>query len=249
MPDPGCRNQLTRAAGIPPFGAAPRLQRLCQVSHLLLRRPARIPKVTEERCTGPRPLVTLGMLLGAASAGLLTRLGMHSSYAADILPSVVLIGAGLGFIFAPVADTGTSGVAPQDTGVASATVTGNQLGGSIGTSLLNSLFASAVAAYIAGNFVHGSVKRSADPWPHPDGFGTWLTGSFSHPRTVEVRAWTALSESTTHSENNSTCRWINPCRRAERVPRPSHSDALHNRAKVIAARRRASKGPGHCRII
>ena len=114
--------------------------------------------------TGPRPLVVLGMLLGAASAGLLTRLGVHSSYTADILPSIILIGAGLGLIFAPVADTGTAGVATQDTGVASATVnTGNQLGGSIGTSLLNSLFASAVATYIAGNFAHGSVNGRPTP--------------------------------------------------------------------------------------
>ncbi len=102
--------------------------------------------------TGPRPLIPAGMLLGGASAALLTRLGLHSSYAGGILPSVLLIGAGLGFIFAPSADTGTAGVPPRDTGVASATVnTGNQLGGSIGTSLLNTIFATAIATWIAAN--------------------------------------------------------------------------------------------------
>jgi EmrB/QacA subfamily drug resistance transporter len=105
--------------------------------------------------TGPKPLVVTGMLLGGTAAALLTRLGVHSSYAADILPSILLIGAGLGFIFAPVADTGTAGVPPRDAGVASATVnTGNQLGGSIGTSLLNTIFAGAITAYIAAN-AHG----------------------------------------------------------------------------------------------
>jgi EmrB/QacA subfamily drug resistance transporter len=105
--------------------------------------------------TGPRPLIAAGMLLGGASAALLTRLGLHSGYAGYILPSVLLIGAGLGFIFAPAADTGTAGVPPRDTGVASATVnSGNQLGGSIGTSLLNSLFAGAIASYIAAHVVH-----------------------------------------------------------------------------------------------
>src|SRR5215831_7203540 len=55
-------------------------------------------------------------------------------------------GAGLGLVFAPVFNTGTFGVAPGDAGVASATVnTGQQLGGSIGTSLLNTIFASTVA--------------------------------------------------------------------------------------------------------
>ena len=102
--------------------------------------------------TGPRPLIAAGMLLGGTSAALLTRLGPHSSYAGYILPSVLLIGAGLGFIFAPSADTGTAGVPPRDTGVASATVnTGNQLGGSIGTSLLNTIFATAIATWIAAN--------------------------------------------------------------------------------------------------
>jgi EmrB/QacA subfamily drug resistance transporter len=110
--------------------------------------------------TGPRPLVAAGMLLGGTAAALLTRLGVHSSYAAGLLPSILLLGAGLGCIFAPVADTGTSGVPPRDTGVASATVnTGNQLGGSIGTSLLNTIFAGAVTAYVAAN-AHGR------PSPH-----------------------------------------------------------------------------------
>jgi EmrB/QacA subfamily drug resistance transporter len=111
--------------------------------------------------TGPKPLITFGMLLGATSAALLTQLGAHSSYVSAILPSVLLLGAGLGFIFAPVADTGTSGVPPRDTGVASATLnTGNQLGGSIGTSLLNTIFAGAISSFIAaharvGEFVGG----------------------------------------------------------------------------------------------
>jgi Mn2+/Fe2+ NRAMP family transporter len=43
-------------------------------------------------------------------------------------------------------------VAPQDAGVASATVTvGQQLGASIGTSLLNTIFAGAVASYLAAH--------------------------------------------------------------------------------------------------
>jgi EmrB/QacA subfamily drug resistance transporter len=102
--------------------------------------------------TGPRPLIATGMLLGGTSAALLTRLGLHSGYPGYILPSVLLIGAGLGFIFAPAADTGTAGVPFTDTGVASATLnTGNQLGGSIGTSLLNSIFATAIATWMAAN--------------------------------------------------------------------------------------------------
>jgi EmrB/QacA subfamily drug resistance transporter len=110
---------------------------------------------------GPRPLAPVGLLLAAGGLVLLTRIGVHSDYATAVLPSLLLIGAGLGMVFAPVFNTGTFGVAPHDAGVASATInTGQQLGGSIGTSLLNTIFASTVAAYILSHispatFVHG----------------------------------------------------------------------------------------------
>jgi len=61
-------------------------------------------------------------------------------------------GLGFGFTIAPSMNTGTFGVAPQDAGVASATLnTGQQIGGSIGTSLLNTIFASAVAHYLTSH--------------------------------------------------------------------------------------------------
>jgi EmrB/QacA subfamily drug resistance transporter len=101
---------------------------------------------------GPKPLVALGMLLAAVGMALLTRIGVHSSYAADLLPPLLVDGAGLGMVIAPSINTGTFGVTPQDAGVASASVnTGQQLGGSIGTSLLNTLAASATASYLASH--------------------------------------------------------------------------------------------------
>jgi hypothetical protein len=49
-------------------------------------------------------------------------------------------------------------VAPQDAGVASATLnTGQQIGGSIGTSLLNTIFASAVAQYLTSHLSPATV--------------------------------------------------------------------------------------------
>jgi hypothetical protein len=58
-----------------------------------------------------------------------------------VLGSLVLAGVGLGMVIAPAINTGTFGVAPQDAGVASATVTvGQMLGGSVGTWLLNTVF-------------------------------------------------------------------------------------------------------------
>ena len=75
-------------------------------------------------------------------------------YAGTVLPALMVTGLGLGLMFSTAFNTGTYGVAPRDAGVASATVnTGQQLGGSIGTSLLNTIFASAMTAYLASHLV------------------------------------------------------------------------------------------------
>jgi hypothetical protein len=69
-----------------------------------------------------------------------------------VLGPTILAGIGVGLVIAPVINTGTFGVAPQDAGVASATVTvGQQLGASVGTSLLNTIFAAAVTSYLAAH--------------------------------------------------------------------------------------------------
>ena len=69
-----------------------------------------------------------------------------------MLGPIILASVGLGLVIAPVINTGTFGVAPQDAGVASATVTvGQQLGASVGTSLLNTIFASAVTSYLTAH--------------------------------------------------------------------------------------------------
>ena len=101
---------------------------------------------------GPRPLVASGMLAAAGAMVWLAQLGPHTSYGAGVLGPIILAGIGVGMVIAPAINTGTFGVAPQDAGVASATVTvGQQLGASVGTSLLNTIFASAVASYLAAN--------------------------------------------------------------------------------------------------
>ncbi len=107
---------------------------------------------------GPKPIVPAGMLIAAAAAVWFAQLGPHTSYAGGVLGPLILTGVGLGMVIAPSINTGTFGVAPQDAGVASATVTvGQQLGASIGTSLLNTVFASAVASYAAA---HAASARS-----------------------------------------------------------------------------------------
>ncbi len=92
------------------------------------------------------------MTAAADGAAWLAQLGPDTGYGAGVLGPLIVSGVGIGMVIAPAINTGTFGVAPQDAGVASATVTaGQQLSASVGTSLLNTIFASAIASYIAAH--------------------------------------------------------------------------------------------------
>ncbi|WP_327188123.1 MFS transporter [Streptomyces sp. NBC_01334] len=102
------------------------------------------------RRLGPRIAVPAGMLLAAAGLAWLTGIGLDTPYASHVLPPLLIIGLGLGHVVPPALGIATAGVAPTDIGAASATVnTMQQVGGSIGTALLNTLAASAATAYLA----------------------------------------------------------------------------------------------------
>jgi len=100
--------------------------------------------------TGPRPLIPFGMLISAGGLALLAaQLGLRTSYLAWILPALLLVGAGLGVVFGCALNTATYGTGAADAGVAAALVnTNQQVGGSIGTALLNTLAASALTSYL-----------------------------------------------------------------------------------------------------
>ncbi|MER5475525.1 MFS transporter [Streptomyces sp. NPDC002734] len=99
--------------------------------------------------TPPRMLMVPGMVLGAAGLSWLTFLEVDSAYATHVLPGMLLLGLGMGLTFMPVFSTATAGVRPQDAGVTSATVnTAQQVGGSLGTALLNTLATSATSSYL-----------------------------------------------------------------------------------------------------
>jgi EmrB/QacA subfamily drug resistance transporter len=134
---------------------------------------------------GPKPLVAFGLLAAAGGAAWLAQVGPHTAYATGVLGPVILAAIGLGMVIAPAINTGTFGVAPQDAGVASATVTvGQQLGASIGTSLLNTIFAGAVTSYVAANLASAriiglpAVTRLALAHGYDTAFW-WIAGIFA----------------------------------------------------------------------
>jgi EmrB/QacA subfamily drug resistance transporter len=134
---------------------------------------------------GPKPLVAFGMVSASGGTAWLAQLGSQTGYAAGVLGPMVLVGVGMGMIIAPAINTGTFGVAPQDAGVASATVTvGQMLGGSVGTSLLNTIFASAVASYLTAHLAAARLigHRALTGLALAHGYDTafwWIAGIFA----------------------------------------------------------------------
>ncbi|CAM5445097.1 MFS transporter [Streptomyces abikoensis] len=110
----------------------------------------------------PRALMVPGAVLAAGGLFLLTFLPVEPAYVSHVLPAELLVGLGMGLIFMPVMATATAGVAPHDSGVTSATVnTAQQVGGSIGTALLNTIATSAGAAYIAAHLKTAAATAAA----------------------------------------------------------------------------------------
>jgi len=129
---------------------------------LVLVGTATIASTKLQRRLGPGLLVAAGMAVSGAGMLYLTQLGVHASYAADILPTLLAMGVGLGLIFPTTFNNGTRGVDPHDAGVASATVnTSQQVGGSIGTALLSTIAASATTAYLASSHGPGLAAQAA----------------------------------------------------------------------------------------
>jgi EmrB/QacA subfamily drug resistance transporter len=130
---------------------------------------------------GPKPLVTGGLILGAAGMAWLTGIDTDSSYVLDLLGPTMVVGLGMGFIMAAALRAGTSGVAPEDAGIASACVnTGQQLGGAIGVALLNTIAATATSDWLESN-VQGQPSPEQFTLASIEGYTTvfwWATAIF-----------------------------------------------------------------------
>jgi EmrB/QacA subfamily drug resistance transporter len=101
---------------------------------------------------GPRALMVGGLTLAAGGLVWFTGLTVHSTYLAHVLPPEILVSLGMGMTFVPMSSTALIGVEPNDAGVASALVnTTQQVGGSLGTALLNTVAATAATTYIASH--------------------------------------------------------------------------------------------------
>ncbi|MCW2540103.1 MAG: transporter [Frankiales bacterium] len=108
---------------------------------------------------GPRPVMVGGTVAAALGMALFTQIKVDSSFAMVVLPAEIAMSLGMGFAFVALSSTALIGVADRDAGVASALVnTTQQVGGSLGTALLNTIAATATVHYISN---HGASSASA----------------------------------------------------------------------------------------
>jgi hypothetical protein len=101
---------------------------------------------------GPRILIASGIGLGALGLLWFTRIGVHSAYLPHVFPAELVVALGMGLSFVPLNSSALTGVDEHDAGVASALVnTTQQIGGSMGTALLNTIAASSTATFLAAH--------------------------------------------------------------------------------------------------
>ena len=131
------------------------------------------------RRVSPKILVPLGMVLGAVALLWLMRIGEQGNYFVDLFPSFAVFGVSLGLIFSATPNLATLGIEEEDAGVASAMVnTVQQVGGSIGTALLNTIAAAAAASWLAGRAVTAQVSAQAQIHSYVTAFA-WGAGIFT----------------------------------------------------------------------
>ncbi len=88
----------------------------------------------------PRTIIAAGLLIMAAGVLLLAAASGGTSYATDVLPGFLLIGAGVGPMFVAISVAAMSGVKPEESGLASGVMmTGHEVGAALGVAVLTAV--------------------------------------------------------------------------------------------------------------
>jgi MFS family permease len=91
---------------------------------------------------GQRAMLLAGLGLITASLALLTQVPVHASYPVQLLPPLLIFGAGGGLCLPALASLGMAGATPSDAGLASGLFsTTQQIGAALGVAVLSTLAA------------------------------------------------------------------------------------------------------------
>ena len=120
--------------------------------------------------TGPKPLMVTGLVAASLGLLLLSQITPTSTYAKDILPALIIMSSGMALFFIPSASTGLHNAGEHDAGVAGAVLnTSQQIGGSLGAALLNTVAISSAATFAKG---HTELGDKVQVFAQVHGFST-----------------------------------------------------------------------------
>ncbi|MFC3502839.1 MFS transporter [Micromonospora krabiensis] len=131
--------------------------------------------------TAPRPGLVAGFLVVAVGLVLLALVDAETSIVQIILADAV-IGLGIGTAFMLALSISAHHIEPKDAGVASALINSSQqVGGSIGTALLNTVATSSAAGYLVTHGVAGQASAHLRNEALIHGYATtyWLAAAFA----------------------------------------------------------------------
>jgi EmrB/QacA subfamily drug resistance transporter len=138
---------------------------------------------------GPRLLMGGGLLMAVIGLVWFTQIGVHTGYPLHVLPGEIVVSIGLGFAFVPMSSTALIGVEQHDAGVASALVNSTQqVGGALGTALLNTIAASATASYIVAHGRASFAKAAVHGYTTGFTYSAIILGAAALAAVLLVRA-------------------------------------------------------------
>ena len=142
---------------------------------------------------GTRPLIIVGAIITAGGVYWLSRIPVHGSFLTDLLPGMLVMSVGIGFMFVAVATAANAGVRPDQAGLAAALLnSAQQVGGALGLAVL-----SAIATARSNNLLaaHASV-----PVAQTAGFGRALfAGSIALAASAIIAVWVANTREQTEA--------------------------------------------------
>ena len=112
---------------------------------------------------GARTVVVGGLVLAGAGAILLAMAPDRASYATDLLPGLLMMGAGIGLVFVTVSITAMADIAHGDAGLASGLMqTSHEIGAALGVAVMSTVATTAGAgAGVAAGYGDGFIAAAA----------------------------------------------------------------------------------------
>jgi EmrB/QacA subfamily drug resistance transporter len=111
---------------------------------------------------GVRPLLPLGMALGAVGLVLFTRLPVHGHYFPNLFPAFMIGGIGMALVFVPMSIGALTGVRAEAAGIASGLInTSQQVGGAIGVAVASTIAATYTNRYVQSHPGSNAVSGAA----------------------------------------------------------------------------------------